>query len=64
MAVPLLTDVHLNYQGVTNLTQSTFNQYYNGSEIVVAGQITDNSLETFTTEVIALSVRSPLPLID
>uniref|UniRef100_A0A8C1HG07 Inter-alpha-trypsin inhibitor heavy chain 3b, tandem duplicate 1 n=1 Tax=Cyprinus carpio carpio TaxID=630221 RepID=A0A8C1HG07_CYPCA len=55
VAVPLLTDVHLNYQGVTNLTQSTFNQYYNGSEIVVAGQITDNSLETFTTEVIALS---------
>uniref|UniRef100_A0A8C1KFQ3 Inter-alpha-trypsin inhibitor heavy chain 3b n=1 Tax=Cyprinus carpio TaxID=7962 RepID=A0A8C1KFQ3_CYPCA len=52
VAVPLLTDVHLNYQGVTNLTQSTFNQYYNGSEIVVAGQITDNSLETFTTEVV------------
>uniref|UniRef100_A0A672QPU5 Inter-alpha-trypsin inhibitor heavy chain H3-like n=1 Tax=Sinocyclocheilus grahami TaxID=75366 RepID=A0A672QPU5_SINGR len=55
VAVPLLTDVHLNYQGVANLTQSTFNQYYNGSEIVVAGQITDNSLESFTTEVIALS---------
>uniref|UniRef100_A0A8C1KFR4 Inter-alpha-trypsin inhibitor heavy chain 3b n=1 Tax=Cyprinus carpio TaxID=7962 RepID=A0A8C1KFR4_CYPCA len=60
VAVPLLTDVHLNYQGVTNLTQSTFNQYYNGSEIVVAGQITDNSLETFTTEVIALSLFTPL----
>uniref|UniRef100_A0A671L6P1 Inter-alpha-trypsin inhibitor heavy chain H4-like n=1 Tax=Sinocyclocheilus anshuiensis TaxID=1608454 RepID=A0A671L6P1_9TELE len=45
VAIPLLTDVHLNYQGVANLTQSTFNQYYNGSEIVVAGQITDNSLE-------------------
>uniref|UniRef100_A0A671L3Y2 Inter-alpha-trypsin inhibitor heavy chain H4-like n=1 Tax=Sinocyclocheilus anshuiensis TaxID=1608454 RepID=A0A671L3Y2_9TELE len=55
VAIPLLTDVHLNYQGVANLTQSTFNQYYNGSEIVVAGQITDNSLESFTTEVIALS---------
>ncbi|XP_050979364.1 uncharacterized protein LOC127173492 [Labeo rohita] len=55
VAIPLLTDVQLNYQGVGNLTQSTFNQYYNGSEIVVAGQITDNSLESFTTEVIALS---------
>uniref|UniRef100_A0A673FJG0 Inter-alpha-trypsin inhibitor heavy chain H4-like n=1 Tax=Sinocyclocheilus rhinocerous TaxID=307959 RepID=A0A673FJG0_9TELE len=55
VAIPLLTDVHLNYQGVANLTQSTFNQYYNGSEIVVAGQITDNSLESFTTEVIAIS---------
>ncbi|XP_067243924.1 inter-alpha-trypsin inhibitor heavy chain H3-like isoform X2 [Chanodichthys erythropterus] len=55
VATPLLTDVHLNYQGVANLTQTTFSQYYNGSEIVVAGQITDNSLESFTTEVIALS---------
>ncbi|XP_052424345.1 inter-alpha-trypsin inhibitor heavy chain H3 [Carassius gibelio] len=55
VAIPLLTDVHLNYQGVANLTQSTFQQYYNGSEIVVAGQITNNSLESFTTEVIALS---------
>ncbi|KAF4107293.1 hypothetical protein G5714_011657 [Onychostoma macrolepis] len=66
VAIPLLTDVHLNYQGVANLTQSTFNQYYNGSEIVVAGQITDNSLESFTTEVIALSVmmdRAALRLI-
>uniref|UniRef100_A0A671L2W3 Inter-alpha-trypsin inhibitor heavy chain H4-like n=1 Tax=Sinocyclocheilus anshuiensis TaxID=1608454 RepID=A0A671L2W3_9TELE len=36
--------------------QQQYNQaYYNGSEIVVAGQITDNSLESFTTEVIALS---------
>ncbi|XP_051768562.1 inter-alpha-trypsin inhibitor heavy chain H3-like isoform X2 [Ctenopharyngodon idella] len=55
VATPLLIDVHLNYQGVANLTQTTFSQYYNGSEIVVAGQITDNSLESFTTEVIALS---------
>ncbi|KAK2874902.1 hypothetical protein Q8A67_022055 [Cirrhinus molitorella] len=58
VAMPLLTDVHLNYQGVGNLTQSTFSQYYNGSEIVVAGQITDNSLETFTTEVTASSNRN------
>ncbi|XP_073681753.1 inter-alpha-trypsin inhibitor heavy chain H3b [Garra rufa] len=58
VAMPLLTDVHLNYQGVGNLTQSTFSQYYNGSEIVVAGQISDNSLETFTTEVTASSKRN------
>ncbi|XP_058647536.1 inter-alpha-trypsin inhibitor heavy chain H3-like isoform X3 [Onychostoma macrolepis] len=70
VAIPLLTDVHLNYQGVANLTQSTFNQYYNGSEIVVAGQITDNSLESFTTEVIALSkstkvvYHSSVPTVD
>ncbi|XP_049327481.1 inter-alpha-trypsin inhibitor heavy chain H3 isoform X31 [Astyanax mexicanus] len=55
VAVPLLIDVNLNYPGAANLTQSVFRYYYNGSEIVVAGQITDNSLESFQTEVIAIS---------
>lgn len=58
--MPLLTNVQLNYQGVANVTQTIFSQYYNGSEIVVAGYITDNSLESLTTEVIALSVSPPL----
>uniref|UniRef100_A0A4W4E2D7 Inter-alpha-trypsin inhibitor heavy chain 3 n=1 Tax=Electrophorus electricus TaxID=8005 RepID=A0A4W4E2D7_ELEEL len=52
IATPLLTDVQMNYVGAENVTQASFTQYYNGSEIVVAGQITDNSLETFQTEVI------------
>ncbi|KAK1800039.1 hypothetical protein P4O66_006546, partial [Electrophorus voltai] len=55
IATPLLTDVQMNYVGAENVTQASFTQYYNGSEIVVAGQITDNSLETFQTEVIAIS---------
>ncbi|KAF4093542.1 hypothetical protein AMELA_G00003060 [Ameiurus melas] len=55
VATPLLTDVQLNYIGAANLTQTSFRQYYNGSEIVVSGQITDNSLETLQTEVIAIS---------
>ncbi|KAG7319319.1 hypothetical protein KOW79_017793 [Hemibagrus wyckioides] len=55
VATPLLTDVQLKYPGGANLTQTSFRQYYNGSEIVVAGQITDNSLETLQTEVIAIS---------
>ncbi|XP_060713639.1 inter-alpha-trypsin inhibitor heavy chain H3-like isoform X2 [Tachysurus vachellii] len=55
VATPLLTDVQLKYPGAANLTQTSFRQYYNGSEIVVAGQITDNSLETLQTEVIAIS---------
>uniref|UniRef100_A0A8C2ZGD4 Inter-alpha-trypsin inhibitor heavy chain 3b, tandem duplicate 2 n=1 Tax=Cyclopterus lumpus TaxID=8103 RepID=A0A8C2ZGD4_CYCLU len=42
VATPLLTDVTMTYNGATNLTQTNFSQYYNGSEIVVAGQITDN----------------------
>ncbi|XP_076859005.1 inter-alpha-trypsin inhibitor heavy chain H3-like isoform X2 [Brachyhypopomus gauderio] len=55
VATPLLTHVQMNYTGVKNLTQASFSQYYNGSEIVVAGQITDNNLETFQAEVIAVS---------
>uniref|UniRef100_A0A3Q4G489 Inter-alpha-trypsin inhibitor heavy chain H3-like n=1 Tax=Neolamprologus brichardi TaxID=32507 RepID=A0A3Q4G489_NEOBR len=57
VATPLLTDVTMIYVGGTNLTQTNFSQYYNGSEIVVAGQITDNNIETFTPQVMAISVR-------
>ncbi|XP_036414974.1 inter-alpha-trypsin inhibitor heavy chain H3-like [Colossoma macropomum] len=64
VAVPLLTDVQLNYIGAVNLTQTSFSHYYNGSEIVVAGQITDNSLETFQTEVIAISKRDEVTFQD
>ncbi|KAF5899147.1 inter-alpha-trypsin inhibitor heavy chain H3-like isoform X3, partial [Clarias magur] len=64
VATPLLTDVQLNYIGAANLTQTSFRQYYNGSEIVVAGQITDNSLETLHTEVIAISIGSKVTYQD
>uniref|UniRef100_A0A672LJV6 Inter-alpha-trypsin inhibitor heavy chain H3-like n=1 Tax=Sinocyclocheilus grahami TaxID=75366 RepID=A0A672LJV6_SINGR len=60
VAVPLLTDIQLKYPGGTNLTKTSFSLYFNGSEIVVSGQIIDNSVESFTTEVIAVSVRSSL----
>ncbi|KAG7249678.1 hypothetical protein CRUP_037711 [Coryphaenoides rupestris] len=55
VATPLLTDVLMIYEGGDNLTRTNFNQYYNGSEIVVAGQITDNSIETFSPQVVASS---------
>ncbi|KAK7119147.1 hypothetical protein R3I94_021110 [Phoxinus phoxinus] len=58
VAVPLLTDVQLKYTGGTNLTKTSFSLYFNGSEIVVSGQITDNSVESFTSEVIAVSKGS------
>ncbi|XDV51310.1 hypothetical protein PO909_020222 [Leuciscus waleckii] len=58
VAVPLLTDIQLTYTGGTNLTKTSFSLYFNGSEIVVSGQITDNSVESFTTEVIAVSKGS------
>uniref|UniRef100_A0A669C2L1 Inter-alpha-trypsin inhibitor heavy chain H3-like n=1 Tax=Oreochromis niloticus TaxID=8128 RepID=A0A669C2L1_ORENI len=57
VATPLLTDVTMIYVGGTNLTQTNFSQYYNGSEIVVAGEITDNNIETFTPQVVGISVR-------
>uniref|UniRef100_A0A671LRQ8 Inter-alpha-trypsin inhibitor heavy chain H3-like n=1 Tax=Sinocyclocheilus anshuiensis TaxID=1608454 RepID=A0A671LRQ8_9TELE len=43
VAVPLLTDIQLKYPVGTNLTKTSFSLYFNGSEIVVSGQITDNS---------------------
>ncbi|XP_059185253.1 inter-alpha-trypsin inhibitor heavy chain H3-like [Centropristis striata] len=55
VATPLLIDVTMIYNGGTNLTQTNFSQFYNGSEIVVAGQITDNDIETFTPQVVAIS---------
>ncbi|XP_044029407.1 inter-alpha-trypsin inhibitor heavy chain H3-like isoform X2 [Siniperca chuatsi] len=55
VATPLLTDVTMIYVGGTNLTQTNFSQYYNGSEIVVAGQITNNDIESFTPQVVAIS---------
>ncbi|XP_061640672.1 inter-alpha-trypsin inhibitor heavy chain H3-like isoform X2 [Phyllopteryx taeniolatus] len=55
VANPLLTDVTMIYNGGANLTQTNFSQYYNGSEIVVAGQIIDNNIETFVPRVVAIS---------
>lgn len=59
MATPLLTDVTMVYNGGSNLTKTNFSQYYQGSEIVVAGEISDNDVETFTPQVLAISVRTP-----
>ncbi|XP_047204553.1 inter-alpha-trypsin inhibitor heavy chain H3-like isoform X2 [Girardinichthys multiradiatus] len=57
VATPLLTDVTMIYLGGTNLTQTNFSQYYNGSEIVVAGEIIDNNVEFFTPQVVAISSK-------
>ncbi|KAM8757215.1 inter-alpha-trypsin inhibitor heavy chain H3 isoform 2-T2 [Acanthopagrus schlegelii] len=64
VATPLLTDVTMIYLGGTNLTQTNFSQYYNGSEIVVAGQITDNNIETFIPQVVAISSNRRLVFSD
>ncbi|XP_035980552.1 inter-alpha-trypsin inhibitor heavy chain H3 isoform X11 [Fundulus heteroclitus] len=57
VATPLLTDVTMIYVGGANLTQTNFSQYYNGSEIVVAGEIIDNNIETFIPQVVAISTE-------
>ncbi|XP_048095588.1 inter-alpha-trypsin inhibitor heavy chain H3-like isoform X2 [Alosa alosa] len=62
VAVPLLTSVQMNYSGAANLTQTSFSYYYNGSEIVVAGQITD--INDFSTEVIGKSADSKVTYSD
>ncbi|XP_029946904.1 inter-alpha-trypsin inhibitor heavy chain H3-like [Salarias fasciatus] len=55
VATPLLTDVTMSYKGGSNLTQTVFSQYYNGSEIVVAGQIDDNNIDSFIPQAVAIT---------
>ncbi|KAM6928111.1 inter-alpha-trypsin inhibitor heavy chain H3a [Xenentodon cancila] len=51
---PLLLEVDLQYpkNTVDFVTTNHFNQLFNGSELVVAGQLMDNNLDTFPVEVI------------
>uniref|UniRef100_A0A803TB45 Inter-alpha-trypsin inhibitor heavy chain H3 n=1 Tax=Anolis carolinensis TaxID=28377 RepID=A0A803TB45_ANOCA len=53
VANPLLTEVELKYPEnvISDLTQNHFKHYYDGSELVVAGRITDNDLNSITAEV-------------
>uniref|UniRef100_A0A3B1JY48 Inter-alpha-trypsin inhibitor heavy chain 3 n=1 Tax=Astyanax mexicanus TaxID=7994 RepID=A0A3B1JY48_ASTMX len=60
VATLLLFDLELLYEGASNLTETAYSMYYNGSEIIVAGEITNNSLESFKVEVVAFSVRPSL----
>ncbi|KAM7336435.1 hypothetical protein ACRRTK_004928 [Alexandromys fortis] len=59
VANPLLTDVELQYpqDSVLALTQHRHKQYYDGSEIVVAGRIADQKLSTFKADVRARGER-------
>ncbi|KAK9406270.1 inter-alpha-trypsin inhibitor heavy chain H3 [Crotalus adamanteus] len=53
VANPLLTEVELGYKenAISDLTQNSFKHYYDGSEIVVAGRITDEEVNSITAEV-------------
>uniref|UniRef100_A0A7N8XJ72 Inter-alpha-trypsin inhibitor heavy chain H3 n=1 Tax=Mastacembelus armatus TaxID=205130 RepID=A0A7N8XJ72_9TELE len=52
---PLLSEVDLRYpdNAVDFLTTNHFDRFFNGSEIVVAGRLTDNQLDNFMVEVFA-----------
>ncbi|XP_072438158.1 inter-alpha-trypsin inhibitor heavy chain H3-like isoform X2 [Chiloscyllium punctatum] len=64
VANPLLLDIELQYpeNAISELTQANFRQYYEGSEIVVAGKISDNNLESLITEVFAQAANENLTL--
>ncbi|XP_078270179.1 inter-alpha-trypsin inhibitor heavy chain H3-like isoform X4 [Rhinoraja longicauda] len=64
VANPLLLDIELLYpeNAISELTQARFRQYYDGSEIVVAGRIMDNTLESLATEVVAQTANEKLTL--
>ncbi|XP_067908035.1 inter-alpha-trypsin inhibitor heavy chain H3-like isoform X2 [Heterodontus francisci] len=64
VANPLLLDIELQYSdnAISELTQANFRQYYDGSEIVVAGKISDNNLETLIAEVFAQTANEHLTL--
>ncbi|KAK1799552.1 hypothetical protein P4O66_000433 [Electrophorus voltai] len=55
VASPLLLEVHLHYLGnaVNSLTNSYFRQLFNGSEVVVAGQVNDFKADNILIEVFA-----------
>ncbi|XP_014431214.2 inter-alpha-trypsin inhibitor heavy chain H3-like isoform X1 [Pelodiscus sinensis] len=53
VANPMLLEVQLHYpiNAISELTQNNFNHYYDGSEIVVAGCVIDNELDSFMADV-------------
>ncbi|KAM4651599.1 inter-alpha-trypsin inhibitor heavy chain H3-like [Discoglossus pictus] len=62
VAQPLLTGVQVRYpeNTVSNLTRNTFDLYYGGSEIVVAGKISNNDLTDLPSEVKAQGTQDRL----
>ncbi|KAM5148817.1 inter-alpha-trypsin inhibitor heavy chain H3-like [Mantella aurantiaca] len=61
VAYPMLLNVHLQYldNSVDYLTQNSFKHYFQGSELIVAGYISNNSLEALTAQVSAQGVSEP-----
>ncbi|KAJ8355293.1 hypothetical protein AAFF_G00073680 [Aldrovandia affinis] len=62
VASPLLAEVNMHYPetAVNSLTNHHFKQLFNGSEIVVAGRLSDNDLDNFLVEVSAQGMEEDL----
>uniref|UniRef100_A0A3Q0SCR9 Inter-alpha-trypsin inhibitor heavy chain H3 n=1 Tax=Amphilophus citrinellus TaxID=61819 RepID=A0A3Q0SCR9_AMPCI len=59
VSTPLLLEVDLRYSDNTDfLTKTHYSQLFNGSEIVVAGQLNENDMDNFLLEVVAQGVRN------
>ncbi|CAG5927328.1 unnamed protein product [Menidia menidia] len=55
IGTPLLSDIRINYteNSVSYVTQNLFSNYFNGSEIVIAGKLTNQSAESLHVQVTA-----------
>uniref|UniRef100_A0A3Q3N991 Inter-alpha-trypsin inhibitor heavy chain 5 n=1 Tax=Labrus bergylta TaxID=56723 RepID=A0A3Q3N991_9LABR len=55
IGTPLLSDIRINYtqDSVQYVTQQLFTNYFNGSEIVIAGKLTNQSAESLHVQVTA-----------
>ncbi|MBN3285616.1 ITIH3 inhibitor, partial [Polyodon spathula] len=64
VASPLLSQIEMKYpeNSMDDLTQHFFQQYYNGSEIVVAGRVTGNELDAYNMEVTAKGAKGDIVL--
>ncbi|XP_073430398.1 inter-alpha-trypsin inhibitor heavy chain H3-like isoform X2 [Dendrobates tinctorius] len=53
IANPTLINIEMQYpeNAIADLTENNFKHYFEGSEIVVAGRVTDNDLNSFTVDV-------------
>lgn len=53
MANPLLTGVEAEYpqNAILDLTQNSYQHFYDGSEIVVAGRLADEDMNSFKAAV-------------
>lgn len=62
----LLRDVELLYpkEAVSDLTQHRHKQYYEGSEIMVAGRIADHKLSSFKADMRAKAVNRGLQRVE